>query len=192
MNTPAHAVLNLFALERGDRGRLGAWIVAGAVAPDVPGGLFYAYQHFVLGRESEVIYPAVYRLAEWQLVLAPSHSVLVVALVLLAARWRRHDGWSAFGWSALLHLAADALTHVGDAHPHLWPLTDWRMQSLVSYWDRSHYAAMFVPLELAAVLIASGLAWRRSEHRWRHVLLVACCSWLAIAYAFGWSFWGSS
>lgn len=191
MNTPAHAVLNLFALERGERAKLGAWIVAGAVAPDVPGGLFYAYQHFVLGRESEAIYPAVYGLPQWQLVLAPSHSVLVVALVILAARWRGHEGWSAFGWSAMLHLVADAVTHVADAHPHLWPLTDWRLHSPVSYWDRSHHAALFVPLELVAVVAASVAGWRRSERRWRHVLLAGCTLWLVVAYTLGWSFWGS-
>ena len=56
MNTPAHLVLNALVLGRG-RWR-GAWlpITAGALMPDIPMFVFYAYQRGVLGMSEAFIW----------------------------------------------------------------------------------------------------------------------------------------
>ena len=44
-----------------------------------------------------------------------------------------------FGLAALTHVALDFPVHADDAHPHFWPVTQWRFFSPVSYWDPSFY-----------------------------------------------------
>ena len=183
-------MLNLYALERGRFGALGVWAVAGAVLPDVPNGLFFAYHRIVAGMDSAAIYAELYPQAQWQTVLAPWHSVWLVVVIALLARWRRHDGLLVLAASVGLHLVADLLTHGVDAHPHLWPLP-WRFTSPVSYWDRAHFAAVFVPLELVAVVASSWAIWRRGDSIWRRLLLVGASGWLVLAYGLGWVFWGT-
>lgn len=192
MNTPAHAVLNLAMLEHGQRRGLAAWVLAGAIGPDLPNALFLAYHRVVLGMGTQAIYAEVYPLPQWQAVLAPSHSVWLAALVLSLALWRRHAGWTAAGLSFTAHLVFDLLTHGADAHPHLWPLSDLRWVSPVSYWDAAHGARWFVPLELVSVAASAALVWRRGQQRWRRAFLSASCGWLVLAYVMGWAFWGTT
>lgn len=191
MNTPAHAVLELFVLERGRWRDLGPWIVAGAVVPDVPNLAFFAYEHFVQGLDAAAIYPAVYDEPRWQLVLAPWHSVFLPLLLLGVAGWRRHAGLAALAGGLLLHLVADLLTHGVDAHPHLWPVSDVRWHSPVSYWDRAHHAGVYVPIEAVATVLAGVAVWRRDRAAWRRILVIGCSAWLVVAWAAGWAFWGS-
>lgn len=183
-------MLNLYALERGRFATLGVWAVVGAVLPDLPNGLFFAFHRAVLGMDSAAIYGQLYPTPLWQAVLAPWHSVWLVLGIVALARWRRHDGLLVLAASIGLHLVADLLTHGVDAHPHLWPL-QWRFDSPVSYWDRSHFAAVFVPIELVAVLMSSWAIWRRGDSIWRRLLLIGASAWLAVAYALGWAFWGT-
>ena len=192
MNTPAHAVLNLAMLEHGGRQGLAAWVLAGAIGPDIPNAVFLAYHRIGLGLSTETIYRNVYPMAQWQAVLAPSHSVWIAGLILVLALWRKHPGWTALGLSFSAHLVFDLLTHAADAHPHLWPLSNVRWLSPVSYWDAARAARWFVPLELAAVLAASAIVWCRGKQLWRRGLLIASCSWLLLAYATGWAFWGTA
>jgi len=199
MNTPAHAVLNLALLERGASRWLGGWVVLGAIGPDLPNALFFA-GHRLAGMSTKTIYAEVYGQPMWQAFLAPSHSFLVVALIVLLARWRRHAGATALALSMAVHLVADLLTHGTDAHPHLWPLSEARFVSPISYWDVAAGARWFVPAELAAVVVAAVVAAKRapspdasaSRPWWRLPLVIGSCAWLIAAYAMGWAFWGSS
>ena len=76
-----------------------------------------------------------------------------------------------------LHAAADLLVHADDAHRHLWPLSDWRFASPVSYWDPRHHGAWFAPVECVAALAMLAAVRRRAGRRTR-VALAA----LAVAY----------
>lgn len=192
MNTPAHAVLNLALLERGRDSSVGLWVVGGAVAPDIPNASFFAYHRYVQGLDAATIYAHLYPLPQWQAVLAPAHSIWLVFVVLAVARWRNHAGGIALGLSIAAHLMGDLLTHGADAHPHLYPLSELRFRSPVSYWDAAAGARWFVPLELVAVVIASFRAWRGGVQWWRRALLVGSCVWLAGSYAAGWAFWGTA
>lgn len=83
--------------------------------------------------------------------------------------WRRASGtWVTFGLAvlvfsagALIHSIADMFTHATDAHAHFLPLSDWRYNSPVSYWQRSHYGREFGIFEmLLNTSIAGYLIWQ--------------------------------
>jgi hypothetical protein len=53
--------------------------------------------------------------------------------------------------------------HAGDARPLFWPLSKWRWESPISYWDRDSYALPFLLLEHGAIL-ALVLAFLRQSY----------------------------
>ena len=168
MNTPAHIVLNAYVLGRGRFARL-AWPIAfGALLPDLPMLLFYAYQRGWLSVPERVIWSQTYFLPHWQSLFDAFNSLPLLALG-AALAWRtKRTAWLACFASMALHSSADLLLHHEDAHGHFWPLSAWRFRSPVSYWDPRHYGAVFVWLELAASLAACVALWRRGGS-WRAI-----------------------
>lgn len=89
------------------------------------------------------------------------------------------------GLAALSHLALDFPVHVDDAHPHFWPITQWRFRSAISYWNNNHHAQWVM---IAELLVAAGLLavlWRRFKARWVRALLLST----GIAYIVVPAFW---
>ncbi len=64
-----------------------------------------------------------------------------------------------------LHVPADLLLHHDDGHRHLFPASDWRFMSPVSYWDPRHYGDIVAPLEALAVAVALVMLLRRYDGR---------------------------
>lgn len=64
------------------------------------------------------------------------------------------------GWAG--HLAVDLVTHHSDAWPMLWPVTDRRWASPVSYWENDRHARGLRVAELAAIACTAGMAGTRS------------------------------
>ncbi|MGL4406090.1 MAG: hypothetical protein ACRCT6_10040, partial [Notoacmeibacter sp.] len=99
---------------------------------------------------------------------------LVLAICLVA----KAQSWSGFGVaisaSALTHSAIDFLCHRDDAHMHLWPLTEWRFRSPVSYWDSAYYGMQFSLFEAALGLFIAVVLWRRYQHKAIRMLLALC------------------
>ena len=65
--------------------------------------------------------------------------------------------------SMLLHFACDLPLHHDDAHRHFLPLSLWRFESPVSYWDPKRFGWITAPLEM--ILTVGGcvyLSWRPS------------------------------
>jgi len=186
MNTPAHAMVNFALLERDENAR---WVLAGAVLPDLPNVVFFAYHRVLLGQSAEEMYSRAFHTNAWQLVMAPFHAMPLVLLLMAMGAVRKSGAIIALALSMLLHDFADLLTHHSDAHRHLWPLSDWRWASPVSYWERAHHAAVYVPCELGVTIVASWIVWRRAPERWRLLLSVAANGWLLAAYATGLAFW---
>ncbi|MEM1377395.1 MAG: hypothetical protein AAGG69_08400 [Pseudomonadota bacterium] len=89
--------------------------------------------------------------------------------------------WVLGGMAALTHVALDFPVHAGDAHPHFWPLTDWRFFSPVSYWDPSHYGHVFAPLEAALGIFLAIMLFRRFKARWvRALTLILIAAYIAV------------
>jgi hypothetical protein len=120
----------------------------------------------------EAIFRDAYFSAPWQAVMAPFHSVPLWAGGLLAAWILRARAAAAFTCSGLLHQAFDLPLHADDPHRHLWPLSDWRFNSPVSYWDPRHFGAWVQPLEIVLGAALVWLLWRR----WPRPTL-RVCSW---------------
>ena len=167
MNTPAHIVVNAFLLGRG-RFRRFVWPIAlGALLPDLPMFGFYLYQRGWLRLPERLIWSQAYFLPPWQTLFDAFHSLPLIALAACCAWRAKRPAWVACLASMALHAIADLLLHHEDAHRHLWPLSDWRFRSPVSYWDPRHHGQLFMALQLAAMLASSVALWRRGgASRW--------------------------
>ena len=80
--------------------------------------------------------------------------------------------------AALLHLALDWPVHHSDAHAHLWPFSDWRFRSPVSYWDPRHHGQVFKFVEGALGVVLVFVVARRFRDAWVRAALAV----LAAAY----------
>ena len=160
MNTPAHVVLNALALGRaGWKPHWGA-VTAGALVPDLPMFVFYVYQRVWLGTGEHVIWSERYFAPDWQLFFDVFNSLPLIALAALVA-WRvRAQAALAFFASMALHCLTDLPLHREDAHGHLFPLSSWRFESPVSYWDPAHHGLAFASFE-ALFVLAGGLLLTR-------------------------------
>ena len=103
----------------------------------------------------------------------------------MADRWRdfvqRQSVIVIFALAALTHLAGDFPVHVDDAHAHLWPLSDWRFFSPVSYWNPDHYGDWFLLFEIALGIGLAMILFRRFGALWvRAVMILAIVAYLAV------------
>lgn len=168
MNTPAHIAINSFALGRGPFARL-AWPVAlGALLPDLPMLVFYAYQRGWLQLPERAIWSQAYFMPQWQTFFDAFNSLPLIALAAFFAWRARRPAWLACLASMALHCIADLGLHNEDAHGHFWPLSGWHFRSPVSYWDPRRHGAVFVWLELAASVASCVALWRRGGS-WRAI-----------------------
>lgn len=190
MNAPAHAVVNLCLLAPGGPGGRVWPVVLGAVLPDLPGYTFWA-AHRLSGLTDPVIWGELYPQPLWQDLLGPFHSLpLALALLGLGALLRRRFViLLAASW--LLHVLMDVPLHHTDAPRFLFPLSDLRFRSPVSYWDRAFHAGLVAPLELAVLLAGSLVLGLRTRSLPGRAALGAACAAMLALYASGWLFWNS-
>lgn len=144
--------------------------LAGAVggfAPDVPMLAIVATLKFS-GIPSSVIFGHMYWERWWQVTNAIGHSFLLwgslLVLALIMTRRGASTLWPlvlSFAAAALLHSCIDFLVHREDAHMHLWPLSDWKFVSPVSYWNPAHYGRVFAPFEMLLGIVMAVLLFRR-------------------------------
>ncbi|MPY88047.1 MAG: hypothetical protein GEU99_09005 [Luteitalea sp.] len=139
MNTPAHGILNLLVLPRRGEADAVVSVAIGAVLPDLPMVVFYAWERLRAVPEG-TIWGTDYYHAGWQAVFDDVHSLPVLALAWVLARLRQ-SRWSAMLLvSMMLHAVADLPLHREDAHRHFFPFSDWQLVSPVSYWHPAYGA----------------------------------------------------
>ncbi len=176
MNTPAHVVINLALLARGED-RRHAWpILIGSILPDLPIFGFFLWQRIVLGTPGRQIWETEYFRAGWQNLFDVFNSIpIVLALLVLALAWHQRAA-ALLCTSMLLHFALDLPFHHDDGHRHLFPFSDWRYESAISYWDPRHHGVWGAAFELLSVLGASAALWRRGAPLWGRALLALLCA----------------
>ncbi len=176
MNTPAHAIMGLALLGRtGERGRDAA-ILAGSLLPDLPMFGFFIYQRFVLDNPQRQIWDIEYFRAGWQLLFDLFNSIPLAGLGLGLAIWLRRTRTTAFFGAVLIHCVVDLALHHDDGHRHFLPLSEFRFESPVSYWDPAHYGLFGAGLEGMVLVGAGAVLWTRYEHpaaRWAVLILCA-------------------
>ena len=201
MNTQTHLLLGLAVFARRPResgapsssAALEAALLFGALVPDASLFLMWG-QARLAGVPDERIWSELYYSGFWQGIGALSNSLLVFALLALAARSlggrfvgeavRVHRAASivlAFAAAALLHVVTDLPLHHDDGHPHFWPFSDWIYASPVSYWDPEHHGRTWSTIESLLALGLSVVLWRRYR-AWpaRAALLLAGLSYVAV------------
>ncbi len=182
VNTPGHAVVNLAVLGRRDRPALSRFVVAGAILPDLPIVAFYLWEHAVRGASERAIWTALYFDASWQRVFDAVHSIPLAGAGAVVSVGSGSAAAVAFFASMLLHDLCDLPLHADDAHRHLWPLSDWRFASPLSYWDPRHHGDAVALIEVTAVLISTILIWRRGARASARVALVVVALLYVVAY----------
>jgi hypothetical protein len=187
MNTPAHLVMGLATLGRGRGRSQGSWIAFGTLLPDLPMVGFYIWQRLVLATPEATIWGTRYFERGWQNFFDLFNSIPLTALGLALALSFR--SWPAIYLCAamLLHFALDLPLHHDDGHGHLYPFSDWRFESPISYWDPSHRGSLGAGLELACVALASATLIRRTHRVAVRAGLVTLLALYTLAYfAFYW------
>ncbi len=161
MNTPAHVVASLLILGDRDRPETGLPLVVGALLPDAPIVAFYAYQKLWRGMPEAWIWSEGYYLPQWQAFFDVFNSLPLILVGLLAARAAGSVLLAAGFASMGVHVLGDLPLHHDDAHRHLFPFSDWRFESPVSYWDPAHHGALAGLIESISVLtVALWMYWR--------------------------------
>ena len=180
MNTPAHLIVGLAAFGRPGRPWTAAAALAGSLLPDLSLYLMVGWHLAVLGTEARVVFGQLYYSDAWQQVFAIDNSALLWGGLLAVSLWRRWQVVTAFAGAGMLHLALDFPLHAGDGRAHFWPLSDWILDSPLSYWDRSHHGALVGAAEVLVCLVLVAVLWRRlRDGRWRAGLIVLALAELA-------------
>ena len=171
MNTVAHLIIASAALSRPASAKRNWAIAAGALVPDASMFVFFGWSR-IQGWTSYETWNVQYWAEPWQTLGALSNSFVLFGLLLGIALWRKWPRLIAASAAALVHIALDFPLHADDAHRHFWPLTDWRFQSPISYWDSDYLGWLGGLIEGSFVLGALALLWRRfNNSRWRAVYL---------------------
>ncbi len=196
MNTQTHILLGAWLTGK-PAPRL-AWAgAAGSFIPDMPMYVIVGSLR-MSGVSLDRIFGGYYWQDWWQVANALGHSFLLwgtltlASVLVLIARSRqagsgfgssfaKGDFWAmlfAFSLTALIASATDFLLHHNDGHMHLWPLSDWRFQSPVSYWDPRYHGVGFSLFEAALGIALAVALFRRYTNRGIRLVLAL----MVIAY----------
>lgn len=169
MNTQSHILMGALLFGRSVP-RMAFAGALGGMVPDIAMFVIVAGLR-MRGHSLQEIFGHLYWERWWQVTNALGHSFLIWGpLVILAGFALKHTFTPhieraqllfAFSASALLHSLIDFLCHREDAHMHLWPLTDWKFISPVSYWSPSHYGNWFALFEAGLGLVMALLLLKR-------------------------------
>jgi len=182
LNTPGHAVLNLAVLGHETDRRIDAAVVAGALLPDLPMVGFYAWARLVQGMPEGRIWSEAYFQPGWQAFFDVFNSVPLILVLLVVAYRMEWGAVQAFSLSMILHCALDLPLHHSDGHRHFFPLSDFRFESPVSYWEPGHYGHVVGALEIGLVLALTFLVLlpRYRSPWWKGGLLAANLGYVAL------------
>ncbi|MEO0736346.1 MAG: hypothetical protein AAFZ35_06020 [Cyanobacteria bacterium J06649_12] len=191
MNTPSHVILNLALLGRRSRAQLNKPIFWGAMLPDLAMFGFYAWAKLIAQMDEATIWREAYYEPFWQTIFDAGNSIplaLLAIAIALGVRSRR-PGWQPLtdsvlflSASVILHCLADLPVHVDDGHRHFWPLSNFRFESPISYWDPDHHGAAVAGVEYALVLFASWRVWKLLRSHWMRALLIVSNGLMGLVY----------
>ena len=178
MNTLTHIIAAAAILAKPNETKRNWAIAAGALAPDISIYIFFACMMLFTELSMSQIWQEAYWTEPWQTIGAISNSVPFAAGAFFVGIWREWSLVTVFSSAMLIHAGLDFPLHADDAHRHFWPITDWRFQSPISYWDPRHGGRIGAFVEFVTFIAATGLLFKRFEARRVRLGL----SFLAFAY----------
>jgi hypothetical protein len=88
-----------------------------------------------------------------------------------------------------LHGLFDLPLHHDDGHRHLFPISNWRFSSPISYWDPNHYGQIFGLFEAVLVIVGGVILFRDHTSKvWRVSIAVLIVLYIAY-FIFALFFW---
>ncbi|MEO0792157.1 MAG: hypothetical protein AAFY27_06385 [Pseudomonadota bacterium] len=181
MNTITHALAAAVALNTTGAPVRNAAVFLGALVPDLWIFGFYGWSKFVDGETSNRIWSVLYWQEPWQTIGAVFNSAPLFAGLLALGVVLRSTLLVVVSAAALIHIGLDFPVHADDAHRHLWPLTDWRFHSPISYWDPQHHGRIVSLLEIAGAMALIVVLWRRVNALWvKAILTLAAFGYAAV------------
>jgi len=177
MNTQSHVILSCTLLrfcggERLSRlPRVNLVLCCGALVPDLPIYLFFAWGTLLARIPQQRLWSEVYFEPDWSALVGAFHSFPIWGTGILLCWLLRQPRAALFCAAALLGAAEDFFLHHDDAHMHFWPLSHWRFISPVSYWNPAHHGIPATLIEILVVTLAGAWLWKRLETRWGKSLL---------------------
>ncbi len=178
MNTPTHLIVSYALLEGQAATKKEKWsTIIGAFIPDAVIYFLFFYA-LVVGIPQRELWGSVYFQPGWQLAIDVFNSFpifLAIAVVgyLIKRRWV-----ILFAISACIHFVLDFFTHADDAHRHFLPISDFKFESPVSYWDPNYLGTLGSAIEIIILLVAVWWLWGRVQKKWSKILLLG---YLAVA-----------
>lgn len=194
MNTQTHLLVAAALFAKPDQPKRNTAALIGGFLPDLAISIFFVWG-VATGVPQSVMWRDLYFQEPMLTFTAIANSApLYLAITILALAWVKAKGgdqikplpaMAVVGLAALSHIAGDLPVHVDDAHPHFWPLSDWRFVSPVSYWDSNHFGREFTTFETLLGLALSYVVFRRFKALWVRALVATC----VIAYVAVPIFW---
>ncbi len=172
MNTPAHAIFNLALLSRKQQPQWNPLIIWGALIPDLAMFGFYFWLKVATDIPESQIWRTEYYKPSWQLTFDFFNSIPLALLGMGIMLYAKRTDIALLFASILLHCLEDLPVHHDDGHRHFWPLSNFRFESPVSYWDPSHYGGIVSTLEGLLMLVASVYVFGKVRSRWTKALLI--------------------
>lgn len=139
----------------------------------------------VQGHSGQHVFDVLYYSDAWQQVFAVDNSFIFWGIGLAVALRAKSAIWIAFAGAGLLHLLCDFPLHTHDARMHFWPLTTWKFESPLSYWDGRAHADTVGIFVLALLAVAFVVILRR----YRDFAMRAAMTGLLAAEAFASGIW---
>ncbi len=145
--------------------------------------VFFVVERWIAGFSAGELWRTRYFLPGWQAFFDLFNSVPLILLGVVAAWAAGKPGLMLFFASMLLHAGVDFLLHASDAHRHLFPLSDYRFHSPVSYWDPRHFGRIVAPVEGALTIGLGALCFRHTDSRGIRASIVAVVALYALGAA---------
>lgn len=155
MNTPAHLLIGAALFGKRDNHKILAAALIGGLLPDVSLYLLAGVSIFLLNISPHVVFDELYFSASWQQIFSIDNSFILWGVFFFVALRYRSAFFIALTSAALLHLVCDFGLHHDDARAHFWPLSTWKFESPLSYWDSNHHSFYVVPVEGIATAAAT-------------------------------------
>ena len=165
MDTGAHIICNLVVQSRSSESRIFAAVLIGAILPDLPIMLFYAWESLVINSAESEIWSELYFLSGWQNFFDTFNSLPLIAVLLALGIYFKKQLISVLALSMALHVLLDLPFHHDDAHRHFFPFSDWRFFSPVSYWDPKYHGDIMHIVQIVIVIIGLVVLWLRHPGR---------------------------
>jgi hypothetical protein len=137
-------------------------VLLGALLPDLPMFFFFVVESVINGESQSTIWGQLYFRQDWQNLFDSFNSIPFVLMGLSAAYYFGSTFWLYLLLSMSLHIMGDFPLHHDDGHHHFFPISGWRFDSPISYWDPRYYGRVFRVIEMIIAIGGCVILYRRA------------------------------